>query len=153
MSVIDRAMQELQMSAAERPPVTLSLPEAVAAVLVAAVSADGIFSVEEANRLNNVLSTSRLFQQAVRAGDVNVVERALNVLTERGLAPVLEACGAVVPPELRATVFAIATDLVLADGCIRGREKAFVDQLQAALEVDETTALKIVEVLLIKNRG
>jgi hypothetical protein len=50
-------------------------------------------------------------------------------------------------------VLAVATDLVLADGCIRGREKAFVDQLQAALEVDETTALKIVEVLLIKNRG
>jgi hypothetical protein len=109
--------------------------------------------VEEANRLNNVLSTSRLFQEAVRAGDVNVVERALNALTERGIAPVLEACGAAVPPELRATVFAVATDLVLADGCIRGREKAFIDQLQAALKVDETTAVKIVEVLLIKNRG
>jgi hypothetical protein len=152
MSVIDRALQELQMPVAA-PPTTLSLPEAVAAILVAAVSADGTFGVDEANRLNNVLSTSPLFQQAVRAGDVNVVERALKVLTERGLAPVLEACGAAVPPELRATVFAMATDLVLADGCIRGHEKEFVDQLQAALEVDETTALKIVEVLLIKNRG
>lgn len=152
MSVIDRAMQELQVPVSARP-LTLSLPEAVAAVLVAAVSADGSFGVDEANRLKAVLSTSPLFEEAVRAGDVDVVERALNLLTERGVEPTLSACGAALPPELRATVFALATDLVLADGRIQAGEKAFVDQLQAALHVDEPTALKIVEVLLIKNRG
>jgi hypothetical protein len=54
---------------------------------------------------------------------------------------------------LRASVFAVATDLVLADGRIEEREKAFIDQLQAALQVDDATALKIVEVLLIKKRA
>jgi uncharacterized tellurite resistance protein B-like protein len=152
MSIIDRAIQDLQVPAPP-PAIHLSLPEAVAAVLVAAVSADGRFGVEEANRLNNILSTSRLFEQAVQAHDVEVVERALNLLTDHGVAPVLSACGAVIAPELRPTVFAIAADLVLADGRIDGREKAFIDQLHAALGVDEQMAVKIVEVLLIKNRG
>jgi hypothetical protein len=151
MSVIDRAMQELQAPDNARP-IPLSLQEAYAAVLVAAISADGRFGVEEANRLNNVLSTSRLFEDSARVGDVTVVERALNLLSDQGLAPVLAACGARIPPPLRKTVFAVATDLVLADGRIEEREKAFVDQLQAALQVDDATALKIVEVLLIKNR-
>jgi hypothetical protein len=65
----------------------------------------------------------------------------------------LDACGTAIPPDLRATVFAVAADLVLADARIDGREKAFVDHLQAALKVDDATALKIVEVLIIKNRA
>ena len=152
MSVVDRAIQQLQVPT-DTPPITLSLPEAVASVLVAAISADGTFGVDEANRLNSVLSTSRLFDEAVRLGDVDVVERAVNLLTERGLTPVLAACAAGIPLELRATVFAVATDLVLSDGRIEGHEKAFVDQLQSALKVDDGTAQKIVEVLLIKNRA
>jgi hypothetical protein len=152
MSVIDRAIQQLQ-GPAPAGAMKLSLPEAYAAVLVAAISADGRFGVEEANRLNNVLSTSRLFEGAVQAGDVTVVERALNLLSDRGLAPVLTACRASIPADLHASIFAVATDLVLADGRVDGPEKAFIDQLQAALQVDDATALKIVEVLLIKNRA
>ena len=152
MSVVDRAMRELQ-SPQGIQSMTLSVPEAYAAVLVAAISADGRFGVAEAERLNAVLSNSQLFESAVRAGDVTVVERALNLLTDRGLGPVLAASAASIPPDLRASVFAVATDLVLADGRIEGREKSFIDQLQAALQLDDATALKIVEVLLIKNRA
>jgi hypothetical protein len=54
---------------------------------------------------------------------------------------------------LRATTFALATDLALADGRIGDKEKAFIDELQTVLQIDEATAVKIVEVLLIKNRG
>jgi hypothetical protein len=152
MSLIDRAIQDLDAPASP-PPIMLSLPEAFAAVLVAAISTDGSFGVEEAVRLNSVLSTSRLLDQAIQERDVNVVERALNLLTERGVGPVLGACRAAIPPDLRATVFAVATDLILADGRIDGREKAFVDQLRSALDVDDATALQIVEVMLVKNRG
>jgi hypothetical protein len=152
MSIIDRALQELQTPASAQA-ITLTIPEAFAAVMVAAISADGRFGVDEANRLNHVLSTSKVFEASVRVQDVDVVQRALNLLADRGVAPVLDACGAALPPELRPTVFAVAADLVLADGRVDAREKSFVDQLQAALRVDDATALKIVEVLLIKNRG
>jgi hypothetical protein len=50
------------------------------------------------------------------------------------------------------TTFALAIDLVLADGRIGPREKTFIDELQAVLGIDDTLALKIVEVALIGNR-
>lgn len=55
-----------------------------------------------------------------------------------------------IPSDLRATTFALAADLALADGRIGDQEKAFIDELQTVLQVDEATAVKIVEVLLIK---
>lgn len=49
--------------------------------------------------------------------------------------------------------FALAVDLPLADGRMSDREKAFIDELQEVLHIDDDTAAKIVEVLLIENRG
>jgi hypothetical protein len=135
MSPIDRATRDRQ-APARGSDVVLSLPEACAAVLVAAISADGSFGVEEASRLRNILATSRLFDTAVEAGDVDVVERALQVLTTHGVEPVLNACRAAIRPDLRPTVLAAAADLVLADGRVDGGEKAFIARLRAALPTD-----------------
>ena len=71
MSVVERAIQQLQ-APTDTPAITPSRPEAVAAVLVAAISADGTFGLDDANRLQSVLSTSRLFDQAVQAGDAEL---------------------------------------------------------------------------------
>ena len=51
------------------------------------------------------------------------------------------------------TAFFIAADLVLADGVVEPEEKKFLEELQRTLQIDEATALKIVEVVLIKNRA
>jgi tellurite resistance protein len=58
---------------------------------------------------------------------------------------VLAAAASALPPTLHATAFAMAVDLVLCDGRVEPREKAYIDSLQAALGVDEATALKIIE--------
>jgi uncharacterized membrane protein YebE (DUF533 family) len=82
-----------------------------------------------------------------------LANRAIVLLTEYGLPAVLTGCAKVIPSDLRATAFALATDLTLADGRIGDREKAYLDELQGVLQIDDATAEKIVEVLLIKNRG
>lgn len=148
MSLVDRA---LQGQTAETP--ALPVADAIAAVLVASVAADGDLSAEEAVRMNSILSTARVLRQAGDASMQGLAERAVRLLTDYGLPAVLTACAKVIPADLRPTTFALATDLVLADGRIGDREKTFVDQLQAVLRVDDATALKIVEVLLIKNHG
>jgi uncharacterized tellurite resistance protein B-like protein len=150
MSVIDRAMQEQGRGV---PPLRLTVPEAFAAILVAAVAADGTLSESESDRLRGALATCRILPPNPPDGGPNVVERALTLLTDHGLPAVLTACAQVLPPDLRPTAFAQATDLVLADGRIAQREKAFIDELQEVLQVDDVLALKIVEVLLVKNRG
>lgn len=151
MSVIDRALQGLQEGSAEPP--TLSVPDALAAILVASVSVDGAVSVDEATRTRGLLSTSRLFREVCGIANAGSVERAIRLLNERGLATVLTACAKALPPDLHATVFAVAVDLVLSDGRVEARERAYIDSLQTSLGVDEATALRIVEVLLIKNRA
>ena len=151
MSVIDRALQGLQRGSTE--PLTLSVPDALAAILVASVSVDGTLNVDETARMEGLLSTSRLFRAVSGTASAGSVERAITLLNERGTATVLTACAEALPPDLHATAFAVAVDLVFSDGRVEAREKAYVDALQRALGLDDATALKIVEVLLIKNRA
>lgn len=148
MSLIDRA---LQGETGETP--ALAVPDAVAAILVAAVAADGELNADESVRMSGILSTSHMLRQAGNGSIERLAERAIGLLTDYGLAAVLTGCAKAIPANLRPTTFALATDLVLADGRIGDREKAFIDELQVVLGIDDATALKIVDVMLIKNHG
>jgi hypothetical protein len=160
MSLIDRATDRLPIpqpwvhfqAPLSDEPIPLTIPEAIAAVMVASISADGVRSGEELARLSNGLSTSRLFRQADSERDPTVAARAATLLEQYGREAMLAACVRTIPPDLRTTAFAIAADLVFADGRIDEREKAYVDELQRVLGVDDAIALQIVEVMAIKNR-
>jgi len=132
---------------------TLSRSEAVVAVLVGSVAVDGVLRAEEAGRLNDVLSSTRWVLGTGVEAAAGVTTRALHLITEHGLPAVLEACAEAISSDLHATIFALATDLVLADGRLGDRENAFIDRLQSALQIDGDLARKIVDVLLIKNRA
>ena len=148
MSVVDKALEHTPVGA---PPLTV--PEAIASLLVAAVTVDGNVNPEEAVRIGGVLGTSHVLRQAGDGSMDALANRAIALLTEHGLPAILTGCAKVIPSDLRATAFALAADLALADGRIGDQEKAFIDELQSVLQIDEATAVKIVEVLLIKNRG
>ena len=55
------------------------------------------------------------------------------------------------PPDLRTPAFAIAVDLVLADGEASIEERKFIDGLQELLQIPDEDAVKIVDVIIIKN--
>ena len=148
MSVVENALQH---TPAASPPLTV--PEAIASLLVAAVTVDGVVNPEEAARIGELLDTSHVLRTAGNGSMQRLANRAIALLTEYGLPAILTGCAKAIPSDLRPTTFALATDLALADGRIGDREKAFIDELQAVLQIDEATAVKIVEVLLIKNRG
>jgi hypothetical protein len=148
MTTIEKAPRPTSIAP---PPV--SVPEAIASLLVAAIAVDGAVGADEAVRIGDVLGTSHLLRQAGNGSTQALANRAIVLLTEYGLPAVLTGCAKVIPSDLRATAFALATDLTLADGRIGDREKAYLDELQGVLQIDDATAAKIVEVLLIKNRG
>ena len=150
MSSIVRVMHEHRQDAV---PLRLTPAEAFAVILVAAVAADGELSAAESARLNGLLASSRVLPPNPPDGGPNVVESALSVLTEHGLPATLAACAEALPANLRPTAFAQATDLVLADARVGQREKAFIDTLRDALAINDALALRIVDVILIKNRG
>ena len=103
--------------------------------------------------MGGILSASRAIQRLGQGSIAELAERSVALLVAHGLPAVLTACAKAIPIDLRPTAFALATDLVLADGRIGDRERTFIDELQAVLLIDDATALTIVDVMLIKNHG
>jgi hypothetical protein len=147
MSAVDKTPQRTPV---DIPPLTV--PEALASLLVAAVAVDGTVMLEEAVRIGSLIGTSRILREAGNGSTQGLANRAIARLTEYGLPAVLTVCAKVIPADLRPTAFALAIDLVLADGRMGDREKVFIDELQMVLQIDDATAAKIVDVLLVKNR-
>jgi hypothetical protein len=75
------------------------------------------------------------------------------LLSEHGFDPIIERAAAILPPSLRETVFVHAAELVFADGQVDDNESQFLDSVQEAFGIDDELALKIVEVMQIRNRG
>jgi tellurite resistance protein len=135
------------------PTLKVSRSDAVVAVLVGCAAVDGVLRAEEAGRLNEVLTSSRWILESGVEATAGATTRALNLIADHGLPAVLTACAEAIPAELRATTFALAIDLTLADGRLGSRENTLIDQLQQALRIEDDLARKIIEVLLIKNRA
>lgn len=131
----------------------LSQADAIVALLAGAVAADGVVGTEETRRLNEVLATARWRIGLGEESVAGAAKQGLNLIATHGLPSVLKASADAIPPDLRATTFAVAVDLVLADGRLGNRESTFIDRLQTALQIEGKLARKIVDVLLIKNRA
>jgi hypothetical protein len=69
------------------------------------------------------------------------------------MAPIIQAAKAALTKDELQAAFFVAVDLVLADGIIKDDEKKFLEDLQVTLQIDEATALKITEAVVIKNRA
>ena len=135
------------------PSLALSCADAVAAVLVGSVAADGFLSDDEGLRLNEALAATRWVRGAGDERVEGVRDRCLELVARHGLRSVLSACGNAMPAGLRPTTFALAADLVLADGRLGDRENTFLDTLQDVMGLDDDLVRKIVDVMLIKNRA
>lgn len=141
----------LRRPAAEAPP--LPVPDAITAILVASAAVNGVLNAHQAVRMNELLSSSPVFRRPDGGPIPGLAARAIKLLTDQRLPAVLTACARSIPANLRPTAFALAVELVLSDGRIGDRERSFIDELQAVLRIGDPTALKIMDVLLLKNRG
>ncbi|HVL46961.1 MAG TPA: tellurite resistance TerB family protein [Candidatus Thermoplasmatota archaeon] len=131
----------------------LNAAEGFAGIALAAVAADGVLTEEEAQSLGATLSRMKLFR-AMNPREFNAVfEKVVKRARSKGVDTLLAESSAAIPKDLRATAFAISTDLVLADGEVSDDELKFLERIAKSLEVPEAEAERIVEVLQIKNRG
>jgi uncharacterized tellurite resistance protein B-like protein len=131
----------------------LEKPEAFAGILLCASACDGHVADEEIRDLFTITARMKLFG-GIAETQWNSMMNGLNKALRRdGVDKMLDRCVAAMPEELRDCVFANACDIILADGDVQNTEKEFLDRLQDKLAIDRDTALTIVEVLVIKNRG
>ena len=132
---------------------SLSPPEAVAAITLAAIAPDGYMNEEEAGSICSILLRMKLFQSYTNDTIMGMIEKLLNMLRQEGIDALFNAAQSSLPENLRESAFALVTDMVLADGVVTTEEQGFLNDLYYCLGIDSDVANQIVQVMLIKHRG
>jgi hypothetical protein len=127
--------------------------EGFAGILLGASACDGHIADEEVQSLFTMLGRMKMYQRYTEKNWSTLMNRLLGLLKRKGVDTLLEKATEAIPPELRATAFTNACDIVLADGVVEDDEKDFLDKLQNRLDIPDDEALNIVKVMVIKNKG
>ncbi|MEH2022454.1 tellurite resistance TerB family protein [Nostoc sp.] len=131
----------------------LNPAEAFAVIILVATASDGYLSIEQANSITSALSRLKLFKSYPHEMMNRLFDKILGILQGDGFNALFNAAKDSLSQDLREVAFAVATDLVLAEGIIAEEEKNFLNDLYQALGVSSEMAIQIVQVILIKNRG
>lgn len=132
--------------------IAMNAAEAFASICLVAIASDGYLSELEEADMKMRLSRMKLFQSS--ANDLNRIKDYLvDNLKKYGPNRLVESARAALPSPLCTTAFAVAVDLIFSDGTVSPEEKAFVDDLRRILSIPDDVALKVVEVMTIKNQG
>ncbi|KER09176.1 MAG: hypothetical protein HY22_13280 [[Candidatus Thermochlorobacteriaceae] bacterium GBChlB] len=132
---------------------TLSASDSFAAIALVAVAADGQVSPEENQQLTNTLTRMKLYEGWSKEQFSAMLKRINGVMRRLGVSGLIAEAARSISPDLKETVFAVASDLTLADGAVEEPEKRFLNHLQSELGIANETATKIVEVMVLKNKG
>lgn len=133
--------------------IAMNSAEAFAAVCLAAIASDGYLSDAEEAEMNMRLSRMQLFKDATEDSFSRMKTYLVGAMKKYGPTELIKSAKVALPPNLAPTAFTIAVDLVFADGTVSREEQGFIDDLRRMLGISDELALKIVEVMTIKNQG
>ena len=133
--------------------IQLNPAEAFAALALIAVAADGYITASESKAITTTFSRMQLFTDYSEKKMHTMVDQLLNQIRDQGSDALLTAALEKLPKDLRETAFAVVTDITLADGEISEEEESLLNSLYSSLEISEETANKIIDVMVIKNKG
>jgi len=133
--------------------IKLSSEEAFIAIMFSAIKADDRVTREEMQTLGYILSRFKGLGSLTPPQFNNLMDRFMKIVDREGVGTLVTAAKATLAEGLRETAFANAVELVLADGIVDPKEKEFLEKLQEAVGVSNETAEKIIQVMIIKNRG
>jgi uncharacterized tellurite resistance protein B-like protein len=124
--------------------------EAWIGILFTCIASDGIIGIAEAETLSKMLSGKINFEGADIPGLCSKVTKAYK---ETGAAIMINACKTHIKEEDKPTLFSMAVDIVLSDGLLEKEERQIIELLARELKIESSLVLKIIEVMLIRNRG
>ena len=127
--------------------------EGFAAIMLAVVAADGDISDEEIQDFNARASRMRLFASQSGAEFSQMIDRLFRILRKSGPQELAARGSQALSSELRETAFAVAVDMIFADGTVEDDEKTLVGNLQQQLGISDGLASQILDVMIIKHRG
>jgi tellurite resistance protein len=130
----------------------LTLDQALIALLIGAMNANGHVAADEAARAHHLIWSTRRFRR--RSGEavgelIGDMRRLAEATDGREL---VERAARVIPAARRPAAFALVVDLLLADGKLGPLERRFLGDVAATLALSPAKARQIVDVMLIKNQ-
>lgn len=131
---------------------SLTLDEALIALFIGAMNANGHVAPDEAARAHHLIWSTRRFRR--KSGDTvgKLIENMRALLDESGAPAVITRATKAIPARVRPSAFAVVADLLLADGKLEGAERRFLRELGSELKIDQDTAREIVDVVVLKNQ-
>ena len=147
MGLFDRLRQSTSTD------ITLGPAEAFAGIMLLAIAADGYAATEELDLLYSTLSRMRMYRSYPNEVMRRMFDKLSGIVKRNGSDALFQAAIKVLPHDLYETIFAVATDLVLADGQVTPEEEAILQSLYKALQLDDALVNQIINVMIIKNKG
>jgi hypothetical protein len=129
----------------------LELDEALFALFIGAMDANGHVAREELARAHHLIWSTRRFRRKSGESVGRRINRMRRLLEEQEPAPVMERAARAIPAGLRPSAYAIVADLLLADGKIDVRERRFLQRLAVNLRIPTRMATDVVDAMLVKN--
>ncbi|MEM1393926.1 MAG: tellurite resistance TerB family protein [Cyanobacteria bacterium P01_H01_bin.150] len=147
MSLFDRAS-----GSQSRVQNALSQAEAFTAIALIALASDGNLSKKQSRDIHKALSNLKPLSGYSEDDMQSMLEILSGIIRHEGVNNIFDAAKDSLSEDLREAAFAVATDLILADG-ILAEEQDFLIELYQALRIQGEIGQKIIDVMFIKNRG
>jgi tellurite resistance protein len=130
----------------------LDLDEALIALFIGAMNANDHVAREELARAHHLIWSTKRFRRKSGETVGRLIDRMKRLIEEQEPAALMEAAARRIPATLRPSAFAIVADLLLADGKIDARERAFLRGLAGDFNLRTRMASQVIEAMLVKNR-
>ena len=140
-------------AAARRAPRSraLSLDQAIIAVNIGSMMANGHVAPEDAERAHHITWSMRRFRR--RSGETvgRLIARVREMIDREDAAEIVQRASKAIPTALRPPVLAVAADLVLVDGTLQRQERQFLSELARQLKIAPALSLQILKIVSLKN--
>ncbi|MBK7967330.1 MAG: tellurite resistance TerB family protein [Bacteroidetes bacterium] len=136
----------------ESSPTNLDKQESFLGLIMSVIASDGHISEEEINDFNFFANKSNILRGMSGNQFISTHDKLLKILKKDGIDSLVDLCVAGLPDEYREGVFAVCCDLLFSDGSVISEEEQLLESLKIKLSINDVLAMKIVEVISIKNK-
>jgi uncharacterized tellurite resistance protein B-like protein len=124
--------------------------EAWIGIFYAIMAVDGNVADSEIDTMSKLVVFKKWFTNVPLIDYYRNAQFANQKIGNKGL---IDACIPLISPELKATLFALCMELVMADGTLEDKEQEIIKVIAESLNMDPDLTKNIVEVMMIKNNG
>lgn len=124
--------------------------EAWVGILYSCLSADNQITDSETATLSRILHSKQKF---IGIDVASLYAKSYHLRTEMGQLNYISACCKLIEEADKETVFALALEVLLADGTLDKEEKNVIEVLSNHLKIEAGMTSKIIEVIFLKNKG